>query len=77
MQIRKNRDRIIKICATLRFLARQMVSFRGHEENEKYTTYLSHEIQNELSHIINNDIREDSSFMIRRAGYVKLSIVTE
>ncbi|CAF3311352.1 unnamed protein product [Rotaria socialis] len=24
MQIRKNRDRIIKICATLRFLARQM-----------------------------------------------------
>lgn len=33
--IRKNRDRLIKISSTLLFLARQMISFRGHEENEK------------------------------------------
>ena len=31
IQIRKNRDRLIKICSTLRLLARQMISFRGHE----------------------------------------------
>ena len=34
--IRKNRDRLIKISSTLLFLARQMISFRGHEENETY-----------------------------------------
>ena len=34
--IRKNRDRLIKICSTLHVLARQMISFRGHEENEEY-----------------------------------------
>ena len=35
VQIRKNRDRLIKICSTLHLLARQMISFRGHDENEK------------------------------------------
>ena len=35
IQIRKNRDRLIKICSKLRLLARQMISFRGHEENEQ------------------------------------------
>lgn len=36
IQIRRNRDRLIKICSTLRLLARQMISFRGHEENTQY-----------------------------------------
>jgi len=36
IQIRKNRDRLIKICSTLHVLARQMISFRGHEENDQY-----------------------------------------
>ena len=35
IQIHKNRDRLIQICSTLRLLARQVISFRGHEENEK------------------------------------------
>ena len=35
IQIRKNRDRLTKICSTLRLLARQMISFRGHDENEQ------------------------------------------
>ncbi|CAF4320998.1 unnamed protein product, partial [Rotaria magnacalcarata] len=35
IQIRRNRDSMTKICSTLRFLARQMIGFRGHEENEK------------------------------------------
>ena len=41
IQTRKNRDRLIKICSTLRLLARQMVSFRGHEENEKWINLIS------------------------------------
>jgi len=36
IQIRKNRDRLIQICSTLHVLARQMISFRGHEENQQY-----------------------------------------
>ena len=36
IQIRKNRDRLMKICSTLHVLARQMISFRGHEENQQY-----------------------------------------
>lgn len=36
IHIRKNRDRLIKICSTLHFLARQMISFRGHRENSQY-----------------------------------------
>ncbi|CAF3819629.1 unnamed protein product, partial [Rotaria sp. Silwood1] len=32
--IRKNRDRLVKISSTLLFLARQMISFRGHQEDE-------------------------------------------
>ena len=36
IQIRKNRDRLIKICSTLHLLARQMISFRGHDENNRY-----------------------------------------
>ena len=36
ISIRKNRDRLIKISSTLLFLAQQMISFRGHEENETY-----------------------------------------
>jgi Domain of unknown function (DUF4371) len=36
IHIRKNRDRLIKICSTLHFLARQMISFRGHKENLQY-----------------------------------------
>jgi len=36
IQIRKNCDRLIKISSTLHVLARQMISFRGHEENEEY-----------------------------------------
>ena len=36
IQIRKNRDRLIKICSTLHVLARQMISFRGYEENQQY-----------------------------------------
>ncbi len=36
IQIRKNRDRLVKISSTLHFLARQMISFRSHEENEQY-----------------------------------------
>ena len=35
VQIRKNRDRLIKICSTLHLLARQMIGFREHDENEK------------------------------------------
>ena len=35
IQIYKNRVRLIKICSTLRLLARQVISFREHEENEK------------------------------------------
>ncbi|CAF1143733.1 unnamed protein product, partial [Rotaria sordida] len=35
-QIRKKRDRLVQICSTLHFLASQMISFRGHEENEQY-----------------------------------------
>ena len=36
ISIRKNRDRLIKIGSTLLFLARPMISFREHEENETY-----------------------------------------
>ncbi|CAF4531509.1 unnamed protein product, partial [Rotaria sp. Silwood2] len=32
--IRKNRDRLVKISSTLLFLTRQMISFRGHQEDE-------------------------------------------
>ena len=31
-QIRRNRGRLIKICSTVHLLAKQMISFRGHEE---------------------------------------------
>ena len=41
IQIRKNRDRLIKICSTLQLLARQMISFRGHEESEKCVNLIS------------------------------------
>ena len=34
IQIRKNRDRLIKICSILHLMARQMISFRGHNESE-------------------------------------------
>ncbi|CAF3452662.1 unnamed protein product [Rotaria sp. Silwood1] len=30
IHIRRNRDRLLKICSTLNFLSRQMISFRGH-----------------------------------------------
>ncbi|CAF0967838.1 unnamed protein product [Rotaria sp. Silwood1] len=33
--VRRNRDRLIKISSTLLLLARQMIAFRGHQENEK------------------------------------------
>lgn len=33
--VRRNRDRLIKIASTLLLLAKQMIAFRGHEENEK------------------------------------------
>jgi hypothetical protein len=36
IQIRRNRNRLMKICSTLHVLARQMISLGGHEENEKY-----------------------------------------
>ena len=36
-QIRKNRERLKKICSTLHLLARQMIGFRGHREDERYT----------------------------------------
>ncbi|CAF4942929.1 unnamed protein product [Rotaria sp. Silwood1] len=36
IQIRKNRDRLVKICSTLHFSASQMISFRGHQENKQY-----------------------------------------
>ncbi|CAF4263562.1 unnamed protein product [Rotaria sp. Silwood2] len=32
--IRKNRDRLVKISSTLLFLTRQIISFRGHQEDE-------------------------------------------
>lgn len=35
-QIRKNRERLGKICSTLLFLARQMIGLRGHDETERY-----------------------------------------
>ena len=35
IQILKSLDRLIKVCSTLRLLARQMISLRGNEENEK------------------------------------------
>lgn len=34
VQIRRNRDRLTKICSTLHLLSRQMISFRGHVESE-------------------------------------------
>ena len=40
IQIRKNRDRLIKICSTLHLMARQMISFRGHNESERYVEML-------------------------------------
>jgi len=36
IQIRKNRDRLIKICSTLHLLAPQMISYREHDECERY-----------------------------------------
>ncbi|CAF1465765.1 unnamed protein product [Adineta ricciae] len=36
IHIRKNRDRLIKICSTIHFLACQMISFRDHRENSQY-----------------------------------------
>ncbi len=36
IQIRRNRDRLVKICSAVHLLSRQMISFRGHVENEKY-----------------------------------------
>ena len=40
IQIRKNRDRLIKICSTLHLMTRQMISFRGHNESERYVEML-------------------------------------
>ena len=40
IQIRKNRDRLIKICSTLHLMARPMISFRGHNESERYVEML-------------------------------------
>ena len=34
-QIRKNRQRVMKITSALLFCARQMISYRGHDENER------------------------------------------
>jgi hypothetical protein len=39
IHIRRNRDRLMKICSTLHFLARQMISFRGHRENLQYILF--------------------------------------
>jgi hypothetical protein len=36
IKIQRNRDRLIKISSTLHLMARQMISFRGHDESEKY-----------------------------------------
>ncbi|CAM4956510.1 unnamed protein product, partial [Rotaria socialis] len=103
IQIRRNRERLTKICSTLRFLARQMISFRGHEENEKSSnqgnfleilrwasetdpliksifedstgnaSYLSHDIQNELIHIMSNEIREKISSMLNSNKYALMA----
>ncbi|CAF4427856.1 unnamed protein product, partial [Rotaria magnacalcarata] len=100
IQIRRNRDRMTKICSTLRFLARQMIGFRGHEENEKCgnfleilrcasetdpliksifedstgnASYLSHDIQYELIHIMSNEIREEISFMLNNNKYALMA----
>ncbi|CAF3965624.1 unnamed protein product [Rotaria magnacalcarata] len=103
IQIRRNRDSMTKICSTLRFLARQMIGFRGHEENEKSSnqgnfleilrwasetdpliksifedstgnaSYLSHDIQNELIHIMSNEIREEISFMLNNNKYALMA----
>ena len=35
-QIRKNRQRLVKIASALLFCAKQMISFRGHDETEKW-----------------------------------------
>jgi hypothetical protein len=34
VHIAKNRQRLVKICSTLHLLARQMIGFRGHDEQE-------------------------------------------
>jgi hypothetical protein len=39
IHIRKNRDFLMKICSRLHLLLRQMISFKGHEENEQYVYY--------------------------------------
>jgi len=36
IHIRRNRDRLIKICSAIHLLSRQMISLRGHVENERY-----------------------------------------
>ncbi|CAF4470709.1 unnamed protein product [Rotaria socialis] len=90
IQIRKNRDHLVKIYSTLHILARQMISFSGHEENDQSSNrgnfleilhwaaktdslvqsifqdsssnanYLSHDIQNELLHIMSDECRDIS-----------------
>ena len=40
IQIRRNRDRLMKICSILHLLSRQMISLRGHVENEKYVNFI-------------------------------------
>ncbi|CAF1525372.1 unnamed protein product, partial [Rotaria sordida] len=103
IHIRKNRDRLIKICSTLHFLARQMISFRGHRENSQSSnqgnfmellrwsatsdpvvksvledsagnaSYLSHDIQNELIHIMANQVREKISSMLHNHNYTLMA----
>ncbi|CAF4244083.1 unnamed protein product [Rotaria magnacalcarata] len=103
IQIRKNRDRLIKICSTLHLMARQMISFRGHDESERSSnrgnfleilhwaaitdpvvqsifqdstsnaSYLSHDIQNELIHIMSTQIREDISSMLTNCNYALMA----
>ncbi|CAF1648746.1 unnamed protein product, partial [Didymodactylos carnosus] len=103
IHIRKNRDRLIKICSTLHFLSRQMISFRGHRENSQSSnqgnfmellrwsatsdpvvksvledsagnaSYLSHDIQNELIHIMANQVREKISSMLHNHNYTLMA----
>ncbi|CAF1263221.1 unnamed protein product [Adineta ricciae] len=103
IRIRKNRDRLTKICSTLLVLSRQMIGLRGHVENERSSnrgnfleilhwaaktdpivqsifedstsnaTYLSHDIQNELIHIMGNQIREKVSSMVNGCMYALMA----
>ena len=40
------------------------------EDSTGNASYLSHDIQNELIHIMSNEIREEISFMVRQASFV-------